>query len=464
MTTHTRNPDNGETTRKLALLAAVVSSFLPPFATSSMTVALPTIAREFHMSAVVMTWVPMAYALAGATFLLPFGKVADIRGRKKVFTWGMAAFALASLLSGIAPSSSMFILSILFLGIGGSMVFGTGVAVLMSLYPASERGRVLGFTIGAVYVGLSAGPFVGGFLTEQFGWRSIFLVNAPLGLAVLAVIVWKLKGEWAEAAGERIDVLGSAVYCVGLVAVMYGFYRLPHASGLLFLAAGMAVLALFLYWETKAGAPILDWRLFRHNRVFALSNLAAFINYSATFSVAFLISLYLQYIKHLSPKATGLVMVSQPLVQAVFTPYMGKLSDRVEPRKVSSCGMGLTVLGLALFSFLGENTSLWFVVLILAIHGMGFALFSSPNTNAIMSSVEKKYFGVASGIVSTMRLLGNCFSIGTTMILFSLYIGDVHITAQYHPAFLASFRVTFVVFALLCLIGVFASLARGKMR
>jgi EmrB/QacA subfamily drug resistance transporter len=464
MSKNTQKPDSNETTRKLVLFAAMVSSFLPPFTTSSMTVALPTIAREFHMSAVLMTWVPMAYALAGATFLLPFGKIADIYGRKKVFTWGMVAFTVASLLSGLAASSSMFILSMLFLGIGGSMVFGTGVAILVSVFPASERGRVLGLTIGAVYVGLSVGPFVGGFLTQQLGWRSIFLVNGPLGLAILGLIVWKLKGEWAEAAGERIDILGSVIYCVGLVAVMYGFYLLPHLPGLLSLVGGMAVLALFLYWETKVEVPILDWRLFRHNRVFALSNLAAFINYSATYSIAFLMSLYLQYVKHLSPQMAGLVMVSQPLVQAAFTPYMGKLSDRVEPRKVSSCGMGLTVVGLVLFAFLGENTSLVFVVATLAIHGLGFALFSSPNANAIMGSVEKKFFGVASGIVSTMRLLGNCFSIGTTMILFSLYIGNVHITAEYHPAFLTSLRVIFVVFALLCLGGVFASLGRGKMR
>lgn len=464
MSKNAQKPDSNESTRKLVLFAAMVSSFLPPFATSSMTVALPTIAREFHMSAVLMTWVPMAYALAGATFLLPFGKIADIYGRKRVFTWGMGAFTLASLLSGLAASSSMFILSMLFLGIGGSMVFGTGVAILMSVFPASERGRVLGLTIGAVYVGLSVGPFVGGFLTQQLGWRSIFLINGPLGLAILGLIVWKLKGEWAEAAGERIDILGSIIYCIGLVAVMYGFYLLPRLPGLLSLVGGMAVLALFLYWETKAEVPILDWRLFRHNRVFALSNLAAFINYSATYSIAFLMSLYLQYVKHLSPQMAGLVMVSQPLVQAIFTPYMGKLSDRVEPRKVSSCGMGLTVVGLVLFAFLGENTSLVFVVATLAIHGLGFALFSSPNANAIMGSVEKKFFGVASGIVSTMRLLGNCFSIGTTMILFSLYIGNVRITAEHHPAFLTSLRVIFVVFAVLCLGGVFASLGRGKMR
>ena len=245
---------------------------------------------------------------------------------------------------------------------------------------------------------------------------------------------------------------------------MYGFHLVSRVSGMVIFGAGLAGLALFLYWETRVKSPMLDWSLFRHNRVFALSNTATFINYSATYAISFLISLYLQYIKHLSPQGAGLVMVSQPVMQAIFTPYAGKLSDRVEPQKVASFGMGLTVVGLAAFVFLGENTNLPFVVAILALHGFGFALFSSPNTNAIMGSVEKRFYGVASGIVSTMRLLGNSFSIGTAMLVFSRYIGEAQITAQNHPAFLVSVKVIFVIFALLCLAGVFASLARGRMR
>ena len=458
------SPDTDKTTKKLVLFAATVSSFLSPFAISSTNVALPTIAEKFHMGAILMTWVPMAYILAGVALLLPFGKVADIYGRKKVFVYGIAVFTLASLLSGMAFSSLMFILSMALLGIGGSMLFGTGMAVLLSVYPASQRGKVLGVTIGAVYVGLSVGPFVGGFLTEQLGWRSIFLVNVPLGLAILSLILWKLKGEWAEAAGERFDLVGSLIYCASIVAVMYGFHAVARVSGALILAGGLAGLCLFLYWETRVEHPVLDWSLFRHNRVFALSNTATFINYSATYALSYLISLYLQYIKHLSPQGAGLVMVSQPVMQAIFTPYAGKLSDRVEPQKVASCGMGLTVIGLAAFAFLGEKTGLPFVVAILALNGLGFALFSSPNTNAIMGSVEKRYFGVASSIVSTMRLLGNSFSIGTAMLVFSHYIGEVQITAPYYAAFLVSVRMIFAIFALLCLAGVFASLARGKMR
>jgi EmrB/QacA subfamily drug resistance transporter len=431
---------------------------------SSTNVALPTIGREFQMDAILLSWVPMAYVLSGAIFLLPFGKIADIYGRKKVFKYGIALFTVSSILMGVSVSAKMLIFFRVFQGLGAAMTFGTGIALLMSVFPAEERGRVLGLTVGAVYVGLSGGPFVGGFLTEQFGWRSIFFAGGLLGAALVVSIVWKLKGEWAEAKGERLDVIGSAVYCLALMSLIYGFHLLPSPSGLFFLSFGIAGLFLFAKWEDRVKNPVLDLSLFRHNRVFALSNLAMFINYGATYAIGFLISLYLQYVKHLAPQTAGLIMISQPVVQAAFSPYAGKLSDRVEPQVVASCGMGCTVIGLVLFTFLGEDTALWFVVGTLALHGFGFALFSAPNTNAVMGSVEKRFYGIASGIASTTRLMGNTFSMGTVMFIFALYIGTVQITPEYHRAFLVSVKAVFAIFGLLCLGGVFASLARGRMR
>jgi EmrB/QacA subfamily drug resistance transporter len=453
-----------ETTRRAALLVATLSSFLSPFMMSSVNVALPTIARELRMGAKLLTLVPLTYVLAGAVFLLPLGKVADIHGRKKVFTYGVALFAASSVLSALATSGVMLILLRAFQGVGGAIMFGVAVAILMSVFPPWETGRVLGLTVGAVYVGLSVGPFVGGFLTEQLGWRSLFLLSGLLGAAVLGATLWKLKGEWAEAEGERLDIVGSAVYCFALMAAMYGLQLVPTRAGFFFLCLGAAGFCLFAKWEMRVEHPVLDWSLFRGNRVFSLSNLAMFINYGATYAIGFLISLYLQYSKHLNPQSAGLIMMAQPVVQAAVSPYAGKLSDRVEPQVVASCGMGLTVIGLGLFAGLTGGTATWFVAAVLALHGLGFGLFSSPNTNAVMGSVEKRFYGVASGIASTMRLLGNSFSIGTVMVVFSLYVGEVQITPDRYPAFLTGLRVIFVIFALFCGGGVFASLARGKMR
>jgi MFS family permease len=220
----------------------------------------------------------------------------------------------------------------------------------------------------------------------------------------------------------------------------------------------------FIKWETKVDSPVLDINLFRNNRVFALSNLAALINYSATFAVTFLLSLYLQYIKELTAVNAGLVLVSQPIVQAFFSPFAGRLSDRIEPGIVASIGMALTAVGLFLFIFLNEKTTLEFIVAILILLGFGFALFSSPNTNAVMSSIENRFYGVASGTIGTMRMMGMVLSMGITILIFSIYIGRVRITPEYYPLFLRCTKMAFTFFTVLCVGGTFASLARGKVR
>ncbi|MBM3142290.1 MAG: MFS transporter [Chloroflexi bacterium] len=450
--------------RRAALLVTTVGAFLTPFMGSSIAIALPSIGGELAMDAILLGWVATAYLLAAAMFLVPLGRIADIYGRKRIFTYGMITYTAASLLSAISTSAAMLISFRVLQGIGGAMIFSTGVAILTSVFPPEERGRVLGINVAAVYAGLSLGPFVGGLLTQYLGWRSIFWANVPLGLLIIALIFWKLKGEWAEAKGEKFDIAGSIIYSLMLIAIMYGFTMLPELSGAgLILAGGLGIVA-FVKWETKVKSPVLDVRLFRNNTVFALSNLAAFINYSATFAVSFLLSLYLQYIKGLTPQIAGLVLVAAPVVQAIFSPFAGRLSDKIEPRIVASLGMGLTVIGLIFFIFLGNTTSLWFIIAGLIILGFGFALFSSPNTNAIMSSVEKRFYGVASATLATMRQIGMMFSMGMVMLIFAIYLGRVQITPEYYAPFLSSLNTAFIIFTVLCFGGIFASLARGKVR
>ena len=441
-----------------------MGAFLTPFMGSSIAIALPSIGGELAMDAILLGWVATAYLLAAAMFLVPLGRIADIYGRKRIFTYGMITYTAASLLSAISTSAAMLISFRVLQGIGGAMIFSTGVAILTSVFPPEERGRVLGINVAAVYAGLSLGPFVGGLLTQYLGWRSIFWANVPLGLLIIALIFWKLKGEWAEAKGEKFDIAGSIIYSLMLIAIMYGFTMLPELPGAgLILAGGLGIVA-FVKWETKVKSPVLDVRLFRNNTVFALSNLAAFINYSATFAVSFLLSLYLQYIKGLTPQIAGLVLVAAPVVQAIFSPFAGRLSDKIEPRIVASLGMGLTVIGLIFFIFLGNTTSLWFIIAGLIILGFGFALFSSPNTNAVMSSVEKRSYGVASATLATMRQIGMMFSMGMVMLIFAIYLGRVQITPEYYAPFLSSLNTAFIIFTVLCFGGIFASLARGKVR
>ena len=450
--------------RRAALLVTTVGAFLTPFMGSSVAVALPSIGHDLSMDAILLGWVATIYLLASAAFLVPIGRIADIYGRKRIFTYGMLIYTAASLLSAISTSAAMLIASRVLQGIGGAMIVSTAIAILISVFPLQDRGRVLGINVAAIYTGLSVGPFVGGLLTQHLGWRSIFWVNVPLGLLMVALIFWKLKGEWAEAKGEKLDIAGSVIYSLTLIAITYGFTMLPELSGAVLILAGALGITAFIKWENRIKNPILDITLFRKNTVFALSNLAALINYSATFALSFLLSLYLQYIKGLSPQDAGLVLVAAPVVQAIFSPFAGRLSDKIEPRIVASAGMGLTVIGLIFFTFLSDTTSLWFIIAGLITLGFGFALFSSPNTNAVMSSVEKKFYGVASATLATVRQVGMTFSMGMVMLIFALYLGRVQITPEHYPAFLSSVNTAFIIFAVLCFGGIFASLARGKVR
>ncbi len=452
------------TSKNVVLLVTTLTSFLTPFMGSSVNIAIPTIGKYFGMHAILLSWVATSYILAAAIFMVPMGRIADIYGRKKIFTIGILLDAVSCLVLAGSPSAGVLITFRALQGIGGAMIFGTGVAILSSAFGPGERGKALGINVAAVYLGLSLGPIVGGFLTHFLGWRSIFLANIPMVTVVIVLIFWKMKGEWAEARGEGIDFVGSILYMVSVVALMCGLSFLPGWLGIGLLMAGVLGLSVFWKWEAKDQSPILPVNLFCTNRVFTFSNLAALVNYSATFAVGFLLSLYLQYIKHLDPEDAGIILLSQPVVQAVFSPFAGRLSDRVEPRLVTSVGMVLTVTGLAMLSFLGPETPRIYIIVSLTVLGFSFALFSSPNTNAIMSSVEKKFYGVASATLGTMRLMGQMLSMGIATMIFSLVIGRVEITPEYYPLFLKSMKTAFIIFSILCFGGIFASLARGKMK
>lgn len=447
------------------LIVATLSSFLTPFMASSVIVSLPSMAHDLSMRVITLSWVSSAYLLAAAAFCVPFGRASDIYGRKRVFTYGIILDNLASILGACAPSSAVLIVARVLQGIGGAMIFTLGMTIVTSVFPVEKRGRALGIIIGAVYIGLSVGPLIGGFLTNQFGWRSIFLSNVVIGLVILITTLWKLKPEWADARGERFDYAGSLIYVVSLAILMYGLSEIPASFAFLLVCLGGVGIALFAFWEGRVKYPVLETRLLGQNRSFLFSNLAALINYSATFGVSFLMSLYLHYIKGFSAQTAGFILVSQPAVQAIFSPVAGRMSDRLEPRVVASIGMALTVVGLFIFAFLTDGTHLSPIILNLMLLGFGFALFSSPNTNAIMSSVEKKYFGVAGGMLATMRVAGQMFSMGIIMLVFSLFhISGVIITSAYHSQFLQSAKMAFAVSAALCAAGVIASLWRGKSR
>ncbi len=453
------------TTNKRTLLTiAALSTFLAGFSGSSVNIALPSIGRELAMDAILLGWVATSYILASASLLLPFGRLSDIHGRKRIFTYGIIIYITASFLFLFVPSGGMLIALRVLQGVGGAMIFSTVVAIITSVFPVGERGKALGITTGMTYLGLTLGPVLGGIITEHLGWRNIFLVTVPLGLIVIILITRKVRGDWAEARGEQFDFKGSLAYSLSLIGIIYGFALLPAALGIALIAAGVAGILAFIRREAGTRYPLINTHLFRTNRVFALSNLALLLNYSAAFAVSFLMSLYLQYIKGLSPQQAGLFLVAMPAVQAIFSPVAGRLSDRIEPRILVSIGIGLITTGLALFTTLGENTGWGFIIGTLATIGLGFGFFTSPNTNAIMSSVRERFYGVASATLATMRQVGMMFSLGIAMMILSLYVGRVEITPTYHPLFLTSLKTAFTIFAAIGGAAIWVSLARGRTR
>jgi len=448
--------------KQAALAAATFAAFLTPFLGAALNVALPTIGEEFEANAIHLNLIATVYLLSTAMFILPFGKLGDIVGRKKIFSYGLIVFLVSTVMGALSPSMTFLIIFRVLQGIGSAMIFGTAVAILTSIFPPGERGRALGINVAAVYIGLSVGPFVGGLLTQYLGWRSVFWVLIPFGIVAFILIRIKIKGDWADSMGEKFDWWGSLFYMFTLLFLMIGFSFLPEWYGYIFILIGCLSLFLFIRFENRISNPLLEISLFRLNRVFAFSNLAALINYSATFGVGFLMSLYLQYIKGLDPRGAGIILVVQPLIMAVFSPVTGKLSDRIQPQLLASIGMAFTTVGLVLLIFLQADTHIAYVLFVLSLLGIGFALFSSPNTNAIMSSVERKHLGIASGAVGTMRMIGQMLSMSIVLILFSVLIGKAEISPEVHGAFLSSMHIAFLIFSVLCFVGIFASVARGK--
>lgn len=448
--------------RRVVLLVVTLTSFLTPFSSSSFNIALPSISEEFSLDAITMSWASLSYLLTSAMFLVPFGRLADIIGRKKLYIIGTFIFSVASFLLGIYPSTGVIIILRALQGFGTAMIFGTGIAILVSVTPPNEKGTILGVNAASVYIGLSAGPFLGGMITQNLGWRSLLFAAGILGLISLVVTVLKLDGEWTEARGEDFDVRGSFVYAGTLLVLMYGFSLLPAITAFIPIVVGIAGTALFIWIENHTEQPILPIKLFSGNPAFAFNNLAALINFSSTYSVTFMLSIYLQYIRGFSPQDAGLIMIASPVVQAVLSPITGKLSDKLDPQKVASIGMAITGIGLASFAILDETTPVLNVIASLILLGSGLALFSSPNTNAVMSSVERRLYGVASSTLGTMRLVGQMTSMGVTMVILTLLIGRVEITPAVYHELLGGTKIVFTVSATLCLLGVWASLQKKK--
>lgn len=444
------------------LLTTMFASFMNPFMLAAVNIALPNIQEAFACNATTLSWVTNSFLLANAIVLLPLSKAADIWGRARFFKLGLLIFTIFTLFSAFSPSIYALLLMRIFQGAGAAMMHVTAVAILTETYPAEKRGVVLGINIAAVYAGLSMGPFIGGLLTQWLGWQGVFYAVAPLGVFSLVLAQLNLPDFHLKKGPAFFDVKGTILYALAIFAFIYGGGQIRHNYGIVLTVSGILLMGLFFRLEKTRINPIFNVGLMKKNRRFAYSNYAALIHYAATFGIGFLLSLYLQFSKGLSPRDAGLILVFQPVVMAISAPFTGKLSDKIEPGKIASLGMILTLASLLGLMFLKTDSSLTYITTMLVILGLGFGLFTSPNTNSIMSAVEKKDYGIASGLNATMRVFGQTLSMMVATLLISFYLGKNPVSPENAGLFLQSMKVYFVVFSAMCIPGIWFSLQRGR--
>lgn len=472
-------------TRRMAVLLVVVATtFLVPFTGSSVNLAVPAISEQFQSGATITGWIVTGYVLAMASCSVPLGRIADLTSRRLVLVVGSFVFTLCAGACMLSWSMSSFIAFRALQGIGAAMVVSTNMAILVETFPPQMRGRVLGFTVAATYVGLSAGPVLGGALNYYFGWHSIFVFTFVLGVvfSVIALRTLLRKPEQAEQPEkpeqaeqlekrkaplkvEQFDILGNLLYIGTILCVMYGFSA--FAEGLfakLLIPVGIILAVVFVRHELRDSSPVLEVRLFTRNVRYSFANIASLLNYSATSALGYFMSIVLQVIMGFSSGVAGIILISQPLFMAIVSPFAGRLSDRVSPAKLATLGMGLCAAGLFSFviMFILGSFSLVHIIINLVVVGLGFGLFSSPNTNAIMSEVSAEDYGVATSILATMRSFGQAASMAVATLILSAYVGATPFSQAPTGLLAQAMCAGFAVFTVACIVGVAFSLQRRE--
>ena len=447
--------------RNRILFIACLSSSLVPFMGSSLNLALPQIAREFGMSGIGQSWILTAYLLSSAILQVPFGRLADIWGKRNIFITGLCLFAITTFLCGFAHNGTILIILRTLQGIGSAMIFCTNTAIVTTVFPPKERGMAMGINVATVYISIAAGPSIGGIITQNMGWEYVFLITAGISIIALIGALIVMKERWVESKGEPFDIKGSVIYGLAVMALIYGLTILPGIAGLALIITSILLLWLFVKHESNETYPVFNIGLLTGNRTFRMSSAAALINYAATFPIGFLISLYLQEVKGLNVQSAGLILIIQPIIQSVLSPFAGKLSDKIQPRYIASSGMALITIALLIIALLiTPDSPLILLMVLLGALGVGFAAFSSPNMNAIMGSVEKKDYSMASATTGTVRLVGQAFSMGITTMIISLIIGNRAITPEVSAELMSVIHITFIIFAVICAFGVYTSIVR----
>ena len=451
----------GQVSLNTVIIAVGAAQFMLPFMLSGAGPLLPAIGRDLHASAMQLSLINAAYTLSLAIFHLVSGRVGDMIGRKRLFLGGLSLFVVMSALLPFVTDIWVF-LALRFVQAMGTAIMNTcALAILVSCSPPEQLGRVLGLTSIGVYSGLSLGPGLSGLLGTALGWQYLFFSVVPIGVIAWLLMYCNVRRDWKDAPDDPFDWKGSLFYTLAVSSLSIGAIWLLDGAwaGVLFVF-GLIFLALFLWSERHSAHPILDIAFLARNRAFALSTLASFINYSSIFGVTFYFSLYLQGVKGLTLLQTGLLLSAQPAIQVFVSPLGGRMADRHGAGVIATIGIAICGVGLLLASSLDGASTLWAIVSVQLVIGAGIALFASPNTSAIMTSVDEAHRGEASGLVGTARTLGTLSSMVIISLTMNAYLGDEPLGPENIPDFLSAMHVNFALFGVLNLLGIFCSIGR----
>ena len=447
--------------QKTALFVAMVTSFMAPFMSAALNLSVTDISTQFNAPVGISTWVVNAYTLSTAAFSACMGSLADLRGRRKMILVGCIAFAATSALCALSPSIYLLVAFRFLTGISAAVVLAANVPLMLLYFTPQVKGRMLGISVSAVFVGLALGPTLGGVLNDTLGWRAIFVLGIVLSMLAFAFCL-RLKDDSKEASAS-FDHRGNTLYVIAIMLLMLGLTELTTQQwGPLVLCAGVLVLVVFVLFEWRCERPMLHVRLFAQSRAYGFSNLATMLNFAAVFAVSYTMAIYLQNVKGLDAAVAGLILIAQPLAQVVLAPVSGRLSDRFAPAAIATVGVALCTCSLGMLLTLNADTPLWFIVTALVVLGIGLGAFSAPNNNAILSCVDRSHYSEANATVSTMRGIGQTASLAFASLMLSSSLGST-IFSESDPQVLtaAIAQIMFVCFVL-SVLTIAASLVRNK--
>ena len=439
------------------ILISFLTSFFGVFLSNGIIIGVPAIASDFAMNNVIQNWIPTIFFLAMAVFTVPAGQISGKYGVKKSLLIGVIVFLIGSVGAAISFSTESFMLSRIIQGASVAFVNVAAMAMIVSAVKPQSRGKALGFTVTGVYLATSLSPVISGFLVYNLGWRSIFYIVIPFVILCILIMILKIPQEWQTYKDDKIDTFGSVLYSIGILLFIYGFTNLVNQMGVIFTVAGIILLVVFAIWELRQISPVFNMNLFK-NMKFTSSNIAALCSYLAIMVVTTILNYHFQYVRGWNAQSAGMILIVTPIIMAILAPNTGKLSDRIHPQKLAAAGMAIATVALLILTFLTKDTPLYMVILAMILQGIGMGLFSSPNMNAIMSSVPPKDAPTASASQATMRTIGQTMSLGLLTLIFAWVMGSLPLATQHAGLIVESSHIICAISTAACVLSIFASL------